>query len=151
MLERNMNLFELIKYRRSIRKYEEQQIRREDLEKIIEAGLYAPNAGGGQRSMIVALRIKNKEVEELLKNKNSGIENVIYNLMFYLGRYSVWEDWFPNEFENGKHFSEGLKKYLPLVDVLFDLLKNTKNSKIEYENIKKHINYFKGMYVNFSN
>ena len=51
-----MNLFELIKYRRSIRKYEERQIPREDLERIIEAGLYAPNAGGGQRSMIVALR-----------------------------------------------------------------------------------------------
>ena len=51
-----MNLFELIKYRRSIRKYEDRQIPREDLEKIIEAGLYAPNAGGGQRSMIVALR-----------------------------------------------------------------------------------------------
>lgn len=56
MLERSMNLFELIKYRRSIRKYEDRQIPREDLEKIIEAGLYAPNAGGGQRSMIVALR-----------------------------------------------------------------------------------------------
>ena len=51
-----MNLFELIRYRRSIRKYEERQIPREDLERIIEAGLYAPNAGGGQRSMIVALR-----------------------------------------------------------------------------------------------
>lgn len=56
MLERSMNLFELIKYRRSIRKYEDRQIPREDLDKIIEAGLYAPNAGGGQRSMIVALR-----------------------------------------------------------------------------------------------
>jgi len=51
-----MDLFELIKYRRSIRKYEDRQIPRDDLEKIIEAGLYAPNAGGGQRSMIVALR-----------------------------------------------------------------------------------------------
>ena len=51
-----MNIFELIRYRRSIRKYEERQVPREDLERIIEAGLYAPNAGGGQRSMIVALR-----------------------------------------------------------------------------------------------
>lgn len=50
-----MELFELIKYRRSIRKYEEKQIKEEDLEKIIEAGLYAPNAGGGQRSLICAL------------------------------------------------------------------------------------------------
>ena len=37
-----MDLFELIRYRRSIRKYEERQIPREDLERIIEAGLYAP-------------------------------------------------------------------------------------------------------------
>ena len=51
-----MDLFELIKYRRSIRKFEERQVPKEDLERIIEAGLYAPNAGGGQRSMIVALR-----------------------------------------------------------------------------------------------
>ncbi|MBR1785320.1 MAG: nitroreductase family protein [Bacteroidales bacterium] len=51
-----MDLFELIRYRRSIRKYEGRQVAREDLEHIIEAGLYAPNAGGGQRSMIVALR-----------------------------------------------------------------------------------------------
>ena len=51
-----MDLFELIRYRRSIRKYEDRQVPREALEKIIEAGLYAPNAGGGQRSMIVALR-----------------------------------------------------------------------------------------------
>jgi len=40
----DMNLFELIKHRRSIRKYEDWQVPREDLERIIEAGLYAPNA-----------------------------------------------------------------------------------------------------------
>ena len=62
MLERgvNMDLFELIKYRRSIRKYQDKQIKRSDLEKIIEAGLYAPNAGGGQRAIICA--IHNKEL-----------------------------------------------------------------------------------------
>ncbi|MBR1799368.1 MAG: nitroreductase family protein [Bacteroidales bacterium] len=51
-----MDLFALIRHRRSVRKYEDRQIPREDLERIIEAGLYAPNAGGGQRSIIVALR-----------------------------------------------------------------------------------------------
>ena len=50
-----MNLFELMKYRRSIRKYEDKQIPRADLEKIMEAGLYAPNAGGSQRAIICAL------------------------------------------------------------------------------------------------
>lgn len=31
--------------------HREEQIKREDLEVILEAGNYAPNAGGGQRSM----------------------------------------------------------------------------------------------------
>ena len=51
-------LMDIIKARHSIRKYTEEQIRREDLEKIVEAGNYAPNAGGGQRSMLVAIRSK---------------------------------------------------------------------------------------------
>ena len=40
-----MSVLETICKRRSIRKYQERQISREDLEKIIEAGTYAPNAG----------------------------------------------------------------------------------------------------------
>lgn len=51
-----MDLLKLIKYRRSIRKYQAKPIPYEDTEKIIEAGLYAPNAGGGQRSIIVGIR-----------------------------------------------------------------------------------------------
>lgn len=53
-------LMDIIKSRHSIRKYTEEQINREDLEKILESGNYAPNAGGGQRSMMVA--IHNKEL-----------------------------------------------------------------------------------------
>ena len=41
-----MALIDLIKARHSIRKYTDQQIRREDLEQILEAGNYAPNASG---------------------------------------------------------------------------------------------------------
>ena len=46
-------LMDIIKSRHSIRKYTGEQIRRDDLEKILEAGNYAPNAGGGQRSMML--------------------------------------------------------------------------------------------------
>ena len=53
-------LIDIIKARHSIRRYTDKQIPREDLEKILEAGNYAPNAGGGQRSMMVA--ICNKEL-----------------------------------------------------------------------------------------
>ena len=50
-----MDLLALIKTRRSIRKYTDEQVSREDLEKVLEAGLYAANAGGAQRSMVVAV------------------------------------------------------------------------------------------------
>ena len=46
---------DIIKARHSIRKYTKKQISREDLDKILEAGNFAPNAGGGQRSMMVAV------------------------------------------------------------------------------------------------
>lgn len=61
-------LLDLIKSRRSIRKYQNQQINRSDLEKIIEAGLYAPNAGGGQRTKIVA--IHNQSICETIGKLN---------------------------------------------------------------------------------
>lgn len=53
-------LMDLIKARHSIRKYTDRQISGEDMEKILEAGNFAPNAGGGQRSMMVGIR--NKEL-----------------------------------------------------------------------------------------
>ncbi len=63
-----MELLELMKYRRSIRRYGERQISREDLEKVLQAGLFAPSAGGGQRSMIVA--VQNPELVERLGRLN---------------------------------------------------------------------------------
>lgn len=51
-----MSLMDIIKNRHSIRKYTDKQISHEDLELILEAGNYAPNAGGGQRSMMIAVR-----------------------------------------------------------------------------------------------
>lgn len=63
-----MDILELMKHRRSIRKYQEKQITRETLEAILEAGLYAPNAGGGQRSKIVGIR--NAELAETIGKLN---------------------------------------------------------------------------------
>lgn len=53
-----MDILGLIKQRRSIRRYTDRQVSEEDLLKIIEAGLYAPNAGGGQRCRFVACQDK---------------------------------------------------------------------------------------------
>ena len=63
-----MDIFELIKYRRSIRKFEYRHSPRKELEKIIEAGAYAPNAGGGQRTIICA--VHNKELCEKIGRLN---------------------------------------------------------------------------------
>jgi nitroreductase len=51
-----MELMQLMQERRSIRKYQDKQIPQEDLQKILEAGAYAPNAGGGQRSLLVGIQ-----------------------------------------------------------------------------------------------
>ena len=50
-----MELLEMIRTRRSIRKYTAQPVEREKLEAIVEAGLYAPNAGGRQGTKIIML------------------------------------------------------------------------------------------------
>ena len=63
-----MKLLDIIKSRHSIRKYTDEQISRDDLEKILKAGNYAPNAGGGQRSMMVALH--NKELATYIGKMN---------------------------------------------------------------------------------
>lgn len=63
-----MDILEVMRKRRSIRKYQDRQISREALEKIVEAGLYAPNAGGGQRARIVA--VHNRELAEKIGRLN---------------------------------------------------------------------------------
>lgn len=63
-----MELLNLIKHRRSIRKYQNRQITRADLETVIQAGIYAPNAGGGQRSMIVG--VHNADLAERIGRMN---------------------------------------------------------------------------------
>lgn len=49
------DLLELIKTRRTIRKFNQTKVEKEKLYKIAEAGLYAPNAGGGQGTKIIIL------------------------------------------------------------------------------------------------
>lgn len=65
-----MELAELIRMRRSIRKYRNEQIPRDALEKIIEAGLYAPNAGGRQGTLIVA--VHDRALAEKIGRMNLG-------------------------------------------------------------------------------
>ncbi len=64
-------LIELIKNRRTIRKYRNEQIREDELSLILEAGIHAPSAGGGQNTKIVALQ--NRELSEQLGKINVGV------------------------------------------------------------------------------
>ena len=82
-----MALLEQIKSRRSIRKYQDRQISREDLEKIIEAGTYASNAGGGQRSMIVGIR--NRELVEKLGRMNMSRFD-LFQQLHYSTSFQHW-------------------------------------------------------------
>ena len=87
-------LIDIIKKRHSIRKYTDKQISRSDLEIILEAGNYAPNAGGGQRSIIVA--VHNAELAEKL-----GIMNVsVFDRSQLIGNYVSKEQ--PSVIDNPK-------------------------------------------------
>lgn len=72
----NMNaneFLDFIKSRRSIRKFKDKQISEEELQMILEAGLYAPNAGSSQT--IIFLVTQEKEVIETLGKINRAIYN----------------------------------------------------------------------------
>ncbi|MDR1641307.1 MAG: nitroreductase family protein [Clostridiales bacterium] len=60
--------------RRTIRKFKADQISDEELNAILEAGLHAPNAGGGQSSIIVVSQ--NAELNERLGKLSRNAENI---------------------------------------------------------------------------
>lgn len=68
-----MELLELMKTRRSIRKYQEKMVEREKLEKIMEAGIYAPNPGGRQGTKI--LMLEDPALIEKIGIVNANAEN----------------------------------------------------------------------------
>lgn len=66
-------LMETILHRRSIRRFDTRQIEEQALQEILQAGLYAPSAGGGQRVILTVCQ--DKEVNERLgriKRANSN-------------------------------------------------------------------------------
>ena len=48
-----MDFLELVKQRRSVRKYEERPLSREQAEQILQAAVYAPSGGNNQSSHII--------------------------------------------------------------------------------------------------
>ncbi len=68
-----MELLEMLKHRRSIRKYLPQRVEREKLEKIQEAGIYAPNPGGRQGTKVII--VDNPELIDKIGIINANCEN----------------------------------------------------------------------------
>ena len=62
-------LLELLKTRRSIRKYKAEQVKTEELDAVLEAGTYAPTGSGAQSPVIVA--VQDPETRELLSRMNA--------------------------------------------------------------------------------
>ena len=60
--------------RRSIRKYKPEQITREELDAVIEAGLCAPSGKNGQSAVIVA--VQDRETRDLLSAMNAAVLGV---------------------------------------------------------------------------
>ena len=60
-----------LKTRRSCRKYRSEQIKEEELDAILEAGMYAPTGMGMQSPLIVA--IQDKKTRDLLSKMNADI------------------------------------------------------------------------------
>ena len=94
--------------------------------------------------------LQNKMMKKYLVDDKTDMEEIIYNLMLYLGRYSVWEEFFPDEFNNNKMFPKELKKYEPLINEIYNHLKHNSKEFDYYIELKKLINYFKGEWVNLS-
>lgn len=65
------SVIDILKNRRSIRKYKPEMPERTDIEQIIEAGLYAANGMGRQSPIIVA--VTNKELRDKLSEMNRQI------------------------------------------------------------------------------
>lgn len=66
-----MALIDTIRNRRAIRRYKDMQITDEELRLILEAGIYAPSAGGGQRAMVVA--VQDRELTRQIGRINASV------------------------------------------------------------------------------
>ena len=68
-----MEILDIMRNRRSIRKYLKQPVEKEKLDKIVEAGLFAPNPGGRQGTKIILL--DDPEMIEKVGIVNANCEN----------------------------------------------------------------------------
>ena len=85
-----MELMDIIRQRRSIRKYQPKKVEREKLEAIVEAGLFAPNPGGRQGTKILLL--DNAEEIERIGIVNANCENRNWDIGVSKDQPSIIDD-----------------------------------------------------------
>ena len=73
-----MNVLDIIKTRRSIRKYLDKEVENEKLETVLLAGQYAPSGGNSQSTHFIVIKNKDKlsELVALVQNEFSKMEYV---------------------------------------------------------------------------
>ena len=85
-----MELFEIMQKRRSIRKYQSKEVEKEKLERIVEAGLFAPSAGGRQGTKFLVL--EDRELIERIGIVNAACENRDRNVSVSAEQPSILDD-----------------------------------------------------------
>ena len=85
-----MELQEMLRRRRSIRKYLSKKIEREKLDMILEAGIYAPNPGGRQGSKIIMLN--DAKLIEKIGIVNADCENRNWDIVVSHEQPSIIDD-----------------------------------------------------------
>jgi len=133
-------LSELIKSRRSIRKFDSKSIPKETLFKVIEAGIWAPT--GSNQQEIRFLIIKSPHLlREFLRFKKIGMPAVVVLLLI------DWENYY-KEWQGGKLKYHPHKKYLPYIDtglamMNMMLMAECLGVKSVPLNVSKHLFYIK--------
>ena len=89
-------ILNLIKFRRSTRRFKDQKIKRDEIEKIIEAGRFTPTGGNSQGVSYIVVEDKLREITKLgLETLNSlgedilSTENIDQNLIRYANNWTT--------------------------------------------------------------
>ena len=85
-----MEILDIMRNRRSIRKYQKRPVERDKLDKIVEAGLFAPNPGGRQGTKILLL--DDPAMIETIGVVNANCENRNWDLGVSKDQPSIIDD-----------------------------------------------------------
>ncbi len=88
-----MDFFEVVKKRRSIRKFKNVDVEKEKVDKIIESAMYAPSARNRRPVHLIILddREKIKKLKEIRSGAFSFLESAPLAIVVTVENYDTWE------------------------------------------------------------